>query len=148
MRMNRQILAILVAASLSGVTQATQSAPSSKGVLQIELNTVEQFENNCRVAFVARNALAANITSITLELVLFGSDGGVDRFLLVDLGTLPRNRTRVRQFDIENGSCTGFSRILINDVTACEGGDLTPQDCLNSIEPSRRDAVAGMELES
>lgn len=137
----------LFVAAVPTATSAEEAA-AAPARIGLQLNMAEQVGEQCRISFVARNGMQADIGAITLELVLFSKDGTVGRFLLVDLGRLPAGRTRVRQFDIDGGRCTDFASILVNDVPACEGEGLTPQLCLDGIAPSQLRGAAGIRLES
>ena len=42
------------------------------------------------------------------------------------------------QFDLSGLACESISRVLINDVVACEGEGLEPKICLTALKPTSR----------
>ena len=127
---------LLMAAGLfSGVSQAAE--PS----IQLELNNAQAVKDGCRVSFVMRNDLTQRITDLKLEIVLFDAGGSVSRFLLLNAGSLPLGKTKVRQFDLAAQKCKDTSRVLVNDVTACKGASLAPASCLDMIVPATSTSI-------
>ena len=125
-------------AALVGMALATASATAQSGAaLSLELNRVDPIENACRLTFVARNTLGADITSLTLETVLIDADGLVERLTLFDFGPLPTDVMRVRQFDLPDLDCAALGRVLINGVSICEG----PERCGDVLDLTSRTDV-------
>ncbi len=116
-------------------------AIAADGGLGIELNRLEPVDSGCRLSFVLTNTMDVSVDALSMEAVLFDGEGRVDRFLLLKARPLPAGRTRVQQFDVGETSCDRIARVLLNDVTACAGGGLTPQSCLESIRPTSRSGV-------
>lgn len=106
--------------------------------IKAELNKVESVQNGCRMTLVLTNGLETSVDKLTLETVLFDTEQTVSRFLLITARPLPPGTMRVQQFDIEGQPCEGIGRVLINDVTACEGEGLDPARCLSLLAPSSR----------
>ncbi|MEO1161762.1 MAG: hypothetical protein AAFW74_15150, partial [Pseudomonadota bacterium] len=88
----------------------------------------------CRFNFVFRNGASKSIKDLVLELVVFNSEDLVDRFVLVKSGSLPMGKTRVRQFDFAGLACDKVSKLLVNEVKACEAGGLDPEACMSRLE--------------
>lgn len=110
--------------------------------LSLSLNTVGASEaGGCRLTFVIRNDLGAEIESLVAEAVLFDADGRVARLTLFDFGTLPANRPRVRQFDLSGLSCDGIGEVLVNGIGTCEGDGMTPDACLNGLRLSSETGI-------
>lgn len=131
------ILCSAVAALCLGtVGAAAQSAPVS-----VELNKLEQTGADCRSYMVITNGTDAALDSLSLDLVVFDDDGVIDRRLAVELGPVDAGRTRVKVFDMAGLGCDGVSRILINDVLACEPGTLAGADCAGALTVSARGPV-------
>ena len=128
-----------VAASASGMAFA-ENAGNRIG---LELNRLEKVGDGCRLSFVFRNGLSGTVEAMALELVLFDGEDRVAGLIAIDAGRLPAGKTRVRQFDFPATPCSGIARVLVNDVTACQGGGLAPGRCLEAIEVSSR---AGIDL--
>jgi hypothetical protein len=109
---------------------AQPSAFAAEGKFLIELNTIEAVENRCRLNFVIENKSDTALESMKLDLVVFGSDGGILRRLLTEMGPARPLKTIVRAFviDIE---CGQIGSILVNEVTACAPGN--PDTCLDGL---------------
>ena len=50
----------------------------------VELNSIESADNRCRVNFVVENKSDTAIDSLKLDLVAFGTDGGILRRLIME----------------------------------------------------------------
>jgi hypothetical protein len=101
----------------------------------LELNSVESADNRCRVSFVIENKSEAAIESLKLDLVAFGTDGGILRRLITEMGPVYATKTMVRVFLIDS-ECRQIGAILVNDVTACAPGE--PPACLGGLGLSSR----------
>ena len=125
-----------VSLALLGLQLLAQPAAfGEEGKFLIELNTVEPVENRCRLNFVIENNSDTAIDSMKLDLVVFGSDGGILRRLLAEMGPVHSLKTIVRTFVIDN-ECGRFGSILVNEVSACAPG--SPNSCLDSLAISSR----------
>ena len=120
---------------------ATSAAPASDG-LQIELNKATDANGNCRLVFVAKNDSGQSLDQTAYEVVIFGDDGGVLQFLVLQFGRYPANKTRVVRFDVENQSCSGISRLLVNDVDACVSNGQPSEVCLEGLTTSSRTDIS------
>ncbi|WP_342643507.1 hypothetical protein [Rhodoligotrophos ferricapiens] len=116
----------------------TQRADAKDASLDIELNRLEQRDNACRLSFVYRNRLGADLANLQLEAVLFDKDERVERFLVLSSKALPAEKIRVQQFDIAGLDCKGLGSVLVNDVKACEGEGLEPAKCLAELALSSK----------
>ncbi len=134
----KHLLALVAVTALS-VAPAAAIEPGQFG---LELNALQQSEAGCRITFLAENRLGSEIGKSSFELALFGADGSIDRLVALDFGALPEGKSRVVQFELKQLACDEIGRVLVNDITACEGGDLTPAACLAALVPSTR-AAAG-----
>ncbi len=126
-------LAVIAPPALAQNTQAG-AGPQ----LSVELNTVRDIEGGCRMMFMARNTLAADIETLVLEAVLFTREGGVERLTLLDFQDLPRGRPRVRQFDFQGPTCKSLGQILINGVHACTGVGTESTACTEGLRLDSR----------
>lgn len=111
---------------------------NTDGRIVIELNNVAQHGAACRLSLLFANNLGKAIDQLALELVLFGSDGRVVALLATNAGAFPAGKSRLKQFDLRDRSCDSIGRILLNDVTECEGDGLTPASCTAAARPSSR----------
>ena len=135
------VVAFLAAAFFS-VWMPAKSVAAEQPAIALELNAAKSTADACRMSFLFRNDLSAEIGDLALEVVFFNSDGLVEQFFMLKSGRLPRGKSRVRQFDMPQISCDGISRILVNDVAACEGDALTPQSCLDALSVSSRSKIS------
>jgi hypothetical protein len=101
----------------------------------IDLNSVENADNRCRVNFVIENKSDTAIDSLKLDLVAFGTDGGILRRLIVEMAPVRAAKTIVRAFPFD-AECRQLGSILVNDVTACAPGE--PGACLDGLGLSSR----------
>lgn len=124
--------------ALATPLQAEEGAADAAPSLSIEFNSALQLEGACRLTFFAENGMGTPISALSLEAVLFTTQGAVERLTLFDLGELPEGRPRVRQFDVPELQCDAIGQILINGLSKCEGDDLTPTSCLNSLTLNSR----------
>jgi hypothetical protein len=127
----RVVLFALLAVQLLGL----HSALAAEGKLFVQLNTIEPAENRCRLNFVIENKSDVAVDGMNLDLVVFGSDGGILRRLLTQMGPVRSQKTIVRAFvlDVE---CGQIGSILVNEVNACTPGN--PNSCLDGLSLSSR----------
>ena len=111
------------------------SAFAADDKILVELNTAESSENRCRMNFVVENRSEGALDSMKLDLVVFGTDGGIMRRLITEMAPLRPVKTVVRAFLVE-AECRQIGAILVNDVAACTPGN--PNACLDRIELSSR----------
>jgi hypothetical protein len=124
---------------LIGAIIVTCIAPAfAAGSLSVELNKLEPQDGACRAYLVFENRTGTSFSGLTLDLVMFDSEGVIAKRLAVDAAPLPAEKTSVKLFDIEGLACANIGRILINDALDCvdEGGEIS--ECVTRIEPSSR----------
>jgi hypothetical protein len=129
----RTLLTSLLVMALASPALA-QSAPQ----FDVELNAFDASENGCRVTFLATNRMGTELSRAALEVALFGADGGIDRLVSLEFKAMPEGKARVLQFDLAGLSCENVSRVLVNDVVACDGEGLDPRTCLAALNPTSR----------
>lgn len=127
----RAILRALVVAAAA----VPVCALAAEETLLVELNTIESAETRCRLNFVIENKSSTALESMRLDLVVFGSDGGILRRLLAEMAPLRPAKTMVRSFLID-AECRQLGAILVNDVAACVPGE--PAACLDGLGLSSR----------
>ena len=125
------LLGLWISISASGLGQADEN-----GKLHVELNNIQKSSTGCRLSFVMKNSMRADIENLSFEIVLFDNNSRVNRILTLKGGALPYNKTRVKRFDIRKALCPDISRILINSVEACKGNGLNPTVCLKALTTS------------
>jgi hypothetical protein len=111
---------------------------AAENPIRIELNTMENVQNSCRLSFVIENKGETPIETLKLDLAMFGREGGIQRRLIIELAPVRASKTMVKAFDVE-GDCGQIGSVLVNDVTACAPGD--PGTCLDRLTLSSRSSA-------
>lgn len=114
------------------------AARADDGAIGIELNRLQQVDDACRISLVFTNRRETPVEALSIETVLFNTDGAVERFLVLKSNPLPPGKIRAQQFDATGIACESVGRLLLNDVKECEAADLTREGCLEAIAPSSR----------
>ena len=109
--------------------------------ISVQLNTAETTGDACRLTFVIRNQLSAPVDALGLDLVMFDRSEGVSGYAAVDFGAMPPGKTIVRQYDVGKGACTEISRVLLNDVRACQVYSDPLPDCLTRLQITSRSEI-------
>lgn len=106
--------------------------------VRMELNKLEPSEAACRTYLVMENGTGIAFESLKLDLVMFDTDGVVNKRLAVETGPLPADKTRLQVFDMDGVSCSGLGRVLLNDVMTCSDAKGARADCLGLVQPVAR----------
>ncbi|SLN77721.1 hypothetical protein [Oceanibacterium hippocampi] len=114
------------------------AAWAEDGKLGIELNKLEDTDGACRAYLVYQNGTQMDFSALKIDLVMFGSDGVINRRLAVDGAPLRAGKTSVRLFDIRGLACAEIARMLVNDVLECEQGGEAKGDCIDLVTTSSR----------
>jgi len=109
----------------------TPAAPERS--LDLALNATSPVDNTCRLSFVVKNGMAADIETLSVDIAVFGESNAVTSMVRFDFGVLIDGKTRVRQFDIADTPCEAIGFLLVNDVRACEGEGIAALDCLRAM---------------
>lgn len=142
--LGRFLTAATMMAVMSG-GQAAAEETSPAPVLLVELNDLQPTDGGCRFTFLITNGLGADLTQAAFEIVLFDSEGRVNRITVVDFRDLQEGKSKVRQFNFAGTDCARVGRVLINDATACAGEGVAGDACIRSIRTeSRTQAVFGI----
>lgn len=112
-----------------------QDAARAAASLRIELNKMEMAGENCRTYLLIDNRNEDTWRSLKLDLFALDMDGVAAKRVGVEVGPVPGRKTLIKLFDFPGLSCSRFGRVLLNDVTACEGGGASREQCLAAIEP-------------
>ncbi|MEO8686114.1 MAG: hypothetical protein ABI414_14900 [Devosia sp.] len=130
--------ATLLVLALSTPVMAQPAAPVA---LDLELNALKSTEAGCRVTFLATNNLGAPLDRAAIETALFDADGAIDRIVTLDFKGLTAGKTKVLQFELADLPCDGINRVLINDISACEGAGLAPTTCLDNLKTTTKPSI-------
>lgn len=121
------------------LVMALPAAAAEKGKIALEFNDLQSAESGCRAVFVLNNGLDAALSKLAVRVVAFDKEEHARLFLSVDVGALPVGKTRVLRFDLGDGiACGDIGRLVLDDVTACEGAGLDPAGCLAALALSSR----------
>lgn len=131
------LLSTLLAAGLI----ASNAFAQSPETISIQLNTAETAGDACRLTFVIRNQMSTPVDALGLDLVMFDQSEGVSGYAAVDFGTMPAGKTVVRQYDVGKGDCAGISRVLLNEVRACQVNSAPMPDCLTKLQITSRSEI-------
>lgn len=141
--MTKSLSALLFSALvLAGPVLAQDAAPAPARSLALELNALQPAETGCRVTFLATNALGGQLDRAGVEVAFFTTDGAIERIVTLDFKGLSEGKTKVLQFELKNLACDGIGRLLINDITACEGGGIAATACLDGLVTTTRPDIA------
>ncbi|TDH39084.1 hypothetical protein E2A64_08375 [Pseudohoeflea suaedae] len=124
--------ALAAAVMLSAPVMSANAAPEAS--VDIELNRLEQNGEACRMTFVTRNGLSADLESSGFEMVVFDAKGLVKMMTVFDFGALPAGKTVVRRFDLPDTGCESVSRILVNGAARCKGAGIEAADCAKALK--------------
>lgn len=128
-------LSVLAALLFTSTAIAQDTTPQK---FLLELNAMQQAEKSCRITFLAANELGGALERAGFEIALFDRQGGIDQLVTLDFNTLGSGKTKVLQFELPDVDCASVGRVLINDVTACEGEGITPNACLDHLETRQK----------
>lgn len=132
---------LCLALSLLALAPAMAQDAASTSGLALELNAVQPSESGCRITFLAANSYDVEIARAAIETALFSADGAINRIVTLDFKALAPGKTKVLQFGLNSLDCTNLGRILINDITACDGAGLTPETCLDELSVTARPSI-------
>ena len=107
----------------------------AQDTVRVELNTLENADNRCRMTFVIENKTARAVDSLKLDLALFNTEGAVYRRMVTDMGPVRAAKTVVKTFATD-GDCAQLGSLLVNEVAACTPGE--PNTCLDQLALSSR----------
>lgn len=134
--------AVFVALALLSPAIAAQEASSAPAALELELNALQPAEAGCRVTFLATNKLGAQLDRAAVELAMFDTAGTIVRIVTLDFKDLSEGKTKVLQFELAGLQCDSLGRLLVNDITACEGAIGPATICLDALQASTRLDIA------
>jgi hypothetical protein len=137
MRMATLFLASITLAPFAAGPALAQAAPA----LNLELNAAEPSDKGCRLTFVVNNRLGGDLARAAFELALFNKDGVVDRLTVLDFRDMPEGKTKVSRFDLTGADCTNISRVLVNQVTECQGNGIEANACMLNLRTGTKTSI-------
>lgn len=139
MRMATLILASIALPPLAAGPALAQAA--SERALSLELNAAEPSEKGCRPTFVVNNKLGGDLVRAAFELALFNQQGVVDRLTVLDFRDMPEGKTKVSRFDLAGADCADISRVLVNQVTECQGNGIEANSCMLNLRTETKTSI-------
>ena len=140
--MTRSLLAAIFGlTALALPVHAQEVAATATPSLALELNALQPADTGCRVTFLATNELGGVLDRAAVELALFDAGGTIVRIVTLDFKNLSQGKTKVLQFELADLACDGIGRLLVNDITACEGTGLAPTACLDGLVTTAKPSV-------
>lgn len=115
---------------------------STPAHVSVELNKLEPHDGACRAYLVIENKTESRFDALKLDLVMFATDGVVNKRLAVEIAPLPAGKTSLKVFDMDELACEEVGRVLLNDVLVCDDGTGARTDCVDLIAQSSRTTVA------
>lgn len=109
--------------------------------LTLELNKIEPRSNDCLLTFVVSSNTKSDIQKHAYEFVIFDKELSVDRMRVFDFRDVAAGKIKVRQFQLPNTKCDNLGRLLLNDVSACDGKDLDKKYCASSLKVTNKTSV-------
>lgn len=137
MRMATLFLASIALSPLAAGPALAQAAPA----LNLELNAAEPSEKGCRLTFVVNNKLGGDLVRAAFELALFNKEGVVDRLTVLDFRDMPEGKTKVSRFDLSGADCANISRVLVNQVTECQGNGIEASSCMLNLRTGTKTSI-------
>jgi hypothetical protein len=136
-------LAVAVALAFSASPVVAAAATAADGKIGVEFNDLKAGPSSCRAVFVINNDLDKPLDKLSLRVVAFDKDQHASLFLSLDVGALPAAKTRILRFDLGTGvACGDINRLVLDDVTSCDGAGMDPAACLGALALSTRSGVA------
>ncbi|HTM78720.1 MAG TPA: hypothetical protein VL133_13960 [Devosia sp.] len=137
--MSRLLKAAALVLLFGAPALAQETVPQS---LALELNALQATDKGCRVTFLATNTLGAPLDRAAIETALFNANGAIERIVTLDFKGLTEGKTKVLQFELADLPCDNIGRVLINDISVCEGVGLPPNACLDQLKTTTRPDIS------
>jgi hypothetical protein len=143
MRNNLVVAALAVTLLLAETSAGSAATAAATPAIGVELNDLQPGDSSgCRAVFVVTNNLGKPIDKFGVRVVAFDKDEHASLFLTLDIGAMPVGKTRVLRFDLGDAvACPDISRLVLDDVTACDGDGLDPAACLAALAVTSRAAA-------
>jgi hypothetical protein len=117
-------------------------APPEVGLIELELNKVEQSQGACRAYFVVENGTKDTVKDLSLDVFVFDRTEVIAQRVGLSFNDIRPDRRKVVLFDLEAITCEDVGELLVNDILTCESdtGDQLA-DCRAVIATSSRVSV-------
>lgn len=129
-------LALAVGATLGFGTVSSLAATQNK--IGFELNKLASEGNACQAYFVFDNQGTLDYQELKVDLVVFESDGEIERRFAMQIAPLEAKKRTVKLFELKDMDCDKIGSLLVNGVLECKAGSKSKSDCLDLLDPSSR----------
>lgn len=134
----RHIYLVLGLAAAFAVPGVSSPSAGDGPSLRIELNKAEQAGGACRLSFLFANRLGSALDKLSMQIVVFDGEEKIRQLVTLSAGALPRDKHRVRQFDLPGTDCGEVARVLLNDLPVCEGAEIDRAACAAALDITSR----------
>jgi len=141
MKTSTLFLSAAMATAIPGGAVAQEASTKDASALNLELNGAQPSDKGCRLTFVVKNDLGADLSKAAFEIALFNAAGVVDRLTVLDFKDLPAGKTKVVRFDLAGTDCGKTSRVLVNSATECTGAGVEPSACMRRLETDSKTGI-------
>ena len=128
--------------SLACVLWSGPANSAASPAVMLELNKLEPQGKACRAYIVVDNPSETAFEAFKLDLVLFRTDGIIDRQLLIDLAPVRAGKKSVKIFDLDALACDAIGSVLVNQVAECRDATGPVPDCADRLRLSSRSGAA------
>lgn len=136
-----KIKTLLTTAAVAGMTLAAPAFAQDAGNVLLQLNTVQDTGESCRVTYVAQNGTNSDLKQLSYEMAVFNERGAVSKLLIMEFGALDSGKTRVSQFDLDGESCGNISKILVNNQIDCSTAEGPSNVCVSGLVAEQLDTT-------
>ncbi len=118
-RLVASALAATVLAPCVAFGQPAADPPPKAGLIELELNKIEQNQGACRAYFVVENGTEETIKDLSLDVFVFDRTEVIAQRVGLSFNDIRPNRRKVVLFDL-TGSCEDVGELLVNDILTCD----------------------------
>ena len=137
--MRSSITFALGLAAVFALTILGSPAQAQEKSLLLELNRMEQQAEACRFDWRVSNRSPSRIQDFAADFVFFDKDGVNIARMSIPFGTLAREKSVLRSFQLSPFDCALVGEVLFNEVAACTAEPAL--DCVSAVAVSSRAAV-------
>ena len=128
----------LVVASLFLLIPLVGAAAADGAPVSVELNKLEPTETGCQSYLVIRNTTDLTYTEFNLEVLVFDTDGIIQKRLAMDLAPVRAGKTTVFIAGLAGMECGAVGEVLLNSFLDCSAEGERVADCIDRVELSSR----------
>ncbi len=134
-------LRALAVAGLAVLVSVSTGQASDAGRVSIELNKLEQEGADCESYLVIRNPDGPSYSEFDMEVLVFDTDGIIQKRLAVNLAPVKKGRTTVYIAALADLQCETVGEILVNGFFGCMADGAAVTDCVDRVDLSTRSSV-------